>query len=455
MSVPASIKIKGDYKAIQSAEEESLLPKPSSVHASVNTQNKKKKPKRKRKKRKPVSCWKLIFNMSFLFFAVNCLTPIAIFGWWFMIRPDTQIPYILSGILGILISTTGYRTTTKLIALTTQANHFTKNNTKMRGEHKAIRTSVGSIKKANKELKACEHRLRAANIKNQENLTNFRDVQKFMKELKIDDFKEVTAKAANLGRSWHAELLQQERNMLHLIFDRYEMDHDGKEAMTQKEFEQFAACLPEQYQKRFARLGTFDKLSNNKGVLEYADFELVLDIFAEMIVDNVDIEVDLVKTPNPNVDIATLDINPANNISEQDSIMSDYDNDSDDENNDGGGGGFGFLNKLTTWRKGRKQDRVRKSANLSRRLIITAQTPISGTNANYGFDTYNAESDISSTHLSPKYNSNNNNKFNLQAVTEDSPVLTKNSAPKSMKTKATIEAAHNIDAMSLDDDEIN
>eukprot|EP01084_Bolivina_argentea_P041576 76735_1 len=125
--------------------------------------------------------------------------------------PDTQIPYIISVILGILISTTGYRTTTKLIALATQANVFTKNNTIMCGEHKAIRTHIGTIKKANKELKACEHRLRAANKKNLQNLNNFREVQTFMKELKIDDFKEGTAKTANLGRSWHDKLLQQER----------------------------------------------------------------------------------------------------------------------------------------------------------------------------------------------------------------------------------------------------
>ncbi len=39
--------------------------------------------------------------------------------------------------------------------------------------------------------------------------------------------------------------------------------------------------------------------------------------------------------------------------------------------------GFGFLDRLSTWRKGRKQDRVRKSANFSRRLVIKPQTPIS------------------------------------------------------------------------------
>ncbi len=157
------------------------------------------------------------------------------------------------------------------------------------------------------------------------------------------------------------------------------MDHDGEEAMTKTEFKQFAACLPDQYQKGFARLETFDKLSNNKGVLEYADFEMVLDVFAEMIIDDVDIEVELVKTPNPNADniTATLDINPASNTSEQDSFMSDYGSDCDDENTGGGGVGFGFLDRLSTWRKGRKQDRVRKSANLSRRLVIKSQTPIS------------------------------------------------------------------------------
>eukprot|EP00483_Globobulimina_turgida_P009323 UN09342 len=77
--------------------------------------------------------------------------------------------------------------------------------------------------------------------------------------------------------------------------------------MTKVEFAKFAECLPEQYQKRFARLGTFDNLSNHKNILEYADFEVVLDVFAEMIVDDVDIDLEIVKdsdaTPTTNLEI--------------------------------------------------------------------------------------------------------------------------------------------------------
>eukprot|EP01084_Bolivina_argentea_P021727 40373_1 len=108
----------------------------------------------------------------------------------------------------------------------------------MRGEHKAIRNEVNRIKTANKELKATEHRLRAANKKNLDSKV----VQTFIEQLYIDDFEDVT--------DWHYELLRQQRNMLHLIFDTYEMDHDGKEAMTKSGFEQFATRLPEQYQKK-------------------------------------------------------------------------------------------------------------------------------------------------------------------------------------------------------------
>eukprot|EP01084_Bolivina_argentea_P315568 546752_1 len=129
--------------------------------------------------------------------------------------------------------------------------------------------------------------------------------------------------------------------------------------MTKSEFEQFAARLPEQYQKRFVRLGTFAKLSNNKGVIEYADFEMILDVFAEMVVDNVDIDFELVKTSNPNA----LDINRAYNISKQNSFSdygSDYGSDADDEKT-------GFLRSLSVWKKGRK---ARSRTNSPARSIV-------------------------------------------------------------------------------------
>merc|ERR1712228_1111254 len=99
------------------------------------------------------------------------------------------------------------------------------------------------------------------------------------------------------------------------------------------DFQIFAQNLPNSYKERFARLGTFHKLSNNKGVLEYADFELALDVFAEMVVDEVDIDINIIKKAKPN----------AINMSEIEMKHESSDDSFDD--------GMDSLTRLETWRK--------------------------------------------------------------------------------------------------------
>merc|ERR1712154_42074 len=149
------------------------------------------------------------------------------------------------------------------------------------------------------------------------------------------------------------------------------MNHDA-EGMTEKEFGLFAECLPASYQKRFARLGTFDKLSNNKGIIEYADFELVLDVFAEMVVDDVDIDVTVLKedisskTPLPETNLMS-----PSSFSEQ--FSTEYDS-NDDEEDKGG-----FFSKLAIWRNSGKQlKKMKSSASISRRILIGSKTPTTG-----------------------------------------------------------------------------
>ena len=226
MSNPAAIASRKpqdeEYKAIQSEEEARLLPKKKSIELNVlglDAVSPRKK-KKKRKKRKKFNFWKMITNWNFLFFVINTFTPIAIFLWWWMIYPDDTIPYITSGIVGVLIAIVGFRHFRQLMQITREANKFSSNNKKMRSEHRKIKKEINSIFSANKELRDTEHRLREANKKNTQNLSNFREVQNFMQQMDVEDFKEVTNKAAQIGKKWHDELLQQERDMLHLIFDR-------------------------------------------------------------------------------------------------------------------------------------------------------------------------------------------------------------------------------------------
>ena len=66
--------------------------------------------------------------------------------------------------------------------------------------------------------------------------------------------------------------------------------------MTEDEFEQFSKQLPEAYQVRFARMGTFSKLARNKDVILLEDFEQTLDIFAEMQAKDCDIDFEIHST---------------------------------------------------------------------------------------------------------------------------------------------------------------
>merc|ERR1712228_105037 len=121
------------------------------------------------------------------------------------------------------------------------------------------------------------------------------------------------------------------------------------------DFQIFAQNLPNSYKERFARLGTFHKLSNNKGVLEYADFELALDVFAEMVVDEVDIDINIIKKTKPN----------AINMSEIEMKQESSDDSFDD--------GMDALTRLETWRKTKKH----KNENVDRQLVVGNRTPTS------------------------------------------------------------------------------
>ena len=69
--------------------------------------------------------------------------------------------------------------------------------------------------------------------------------------------------------------------------------------MTKKEFNEFSLNLPRQYQERFERMGTFEKMSGNKDVILLEDFAQTLDIFAEMQANDCDIDFEIRQTKQP------------------------------------------------------------------------------------------------------------------------------------------------------------
>eukprot|EP01084_Bolivina_argentea_P094677 170224_1 len=287
-------------KPNKSEEEASLLAKAPAINIPNRMEKFKNKQNNQQKRNKtPINYWSLVTNVNFLFFAATVGISIGLFI-WHLLGVTPQITYAVSGIIGLIIPIIGYRHFNTLIALTNVADNFSKNNKKLKTEHTEIKNYVETLMGANCNLKDTETRLRNANERNKQNLNSFHDIQTFMKQndnntIRIEDFESIAKRAGNIGSQWRQQLLQNEKRMLHLLFDRYEMENDNQEGMTRQEFETFSSSLPDEYRKRFVRLGTFSKLCNDKKVLEYADFKVVVDSFVEMVVDNVDIEFEIVK----------------------------------------------------------------------------------------------------------------------------------------------------------------
>jgi len=440
-----------DYKSIQSEEEQSLIPKADEQATAPSPTAKKKK----KKKKKKVSLWKLLANWNFLFFFVNCLVPFGIAVWWFMMQPDASIPYVVSGLVGISVCVSGYRTFNQLMQVIHNVNIFETNNNKFRSEHGKMRAEVGRIKTANKQLKSTEKRLRGAIGQNKENLKNFREVQDFMKTLDVKDFQSVANKANVIGKKWREELISQERDMLNIVFGRYEMAHQDQLGMTKKEFDEFSEQLPDAYKERFARLGTFEKLANDRGRLDFADFELVLDVFAQMVVDDVDIELEIVKEEN--MPESGLMSHASTQSAMSDASLGGSESEEEEEEQ-GQGKKMGFLDKLKSWRGHRKE-----ASNVSRQLRIKSTTPISEDGSSpglHGFDMFGmlsggkkkkGDADGGDEQEEKQKMGNTLSPQNVPASNK-AAVKGVPSKPKPVKSMSTLEA---LDENDLDDEEID
>eukprot|EP01084_Bolivina_argentea_P148105 259009_1 len=125
---------------------------------------------------------------------------------------------------------------------------------------------------------------------NKVTLGKFRQLEVNMKatgDQNINLVRRILNKNKNIENQFSAQTISQERNMLNIIFDRFELE-DNK--MTKETFEhEFMSLLTAEYQYRFKRLGSFDQLSQNVG-LDFDAFQMALDIFAEISRDTDDVD---------------------------------------------------------------------------------------------------------------------------------------------------------------------
>eukprot|EP01084_Bolivina_argentea_P180167 311252_1 len=110
----------------------------------------------------------------------------------------------------------------------------------------------------------------------------------------LDGLNESNEKAQKLFKEWFGALLKKERILLHTLYDRFELIDDSS-GMNKNEYHQFINNLPDGYSQRMLRLGTFNKLAKGDGVIDFHDFKSALDLFAEMELNDQDIDFEIKK----------------------------------------------------------------------------------------------------------------------------------------------------------------
>eukprot|EP01084_Bolivina_argentea_P248765 416193_1 len=243
-------------------------------------------------------------------------------------KPLSKLPffYFIAGILGALILTTlSFLTANTSIVLSlsgayivlniyacwyfnklrnviSQVEGLSFNRNKLKLKRLKLSAEVDKIATANARLTDQHARLMDVNEKNRENLDSFRTIQENMEVVgasTVDEMTDLVGKSRAIESKWHDQLYEHERNLLHTVFERMEQRQGSRMGMNAEQFKEFENQLPQEYKHRFDRMGTFHHLAKGQSLIQYDDFRCVLDVFAEMATDNVDIEFEIQKTATP------------------------------------------------------------------------------------------------------------------------------------------------------------
>eukprot|EP01083_Nonionella_stella_P001996 5753_1 len=231
-------------------------------------------------------------RLPFVYFLVLLLSCAALSVYWFM---DNDSSFILCGGIGLSMCIYSAYKFKKSINLKKEVNKFKRLNIKFKREHSHLQGCIERAVNAHQMLRHTKARLSRANDKNRKNLNRFEQVENNMRVIgkeagtKLGDLNKITQ---NIRSKWREELLDQEREMLHAVWNRYAKVHTGRKsvALTKDDFKQFESMLPKRYGERFDRLGTFHTFAGDKEQINQNDFVNTLDTFAIMETDEADID---------------------------------------------------------------------------------------------------------------------------------------------------------------------
>jgi len=79
---------------------------------------------------------------------------------------------------------------------------------------------------------------------------------------------------------WKEQLIKHERQLLFAVYEQHEFK-DKEAGLQEEEYRQFLEVLPQTYQQRFHKMGTFKDLAGDDGVIDLEEFKIILDKMVE------------------------------------------------------------------------------------------------------------------------------------------------------------------------------
>ena len=230
-------------------------------------------------------------TFPFAFFVGAICAPFLFAAWYHYNHSETV--YIVSGIFGVCLSLYAFNNFRRLLKLRSAIDKYSKLNLVFQAENLSLQHEVDRLSKAKSGLKAVHIRLTDLNEKQKQNLKTFREVEENMKVANLDNIKGINGirdRADHIYQRWKHVQKQRQRDLLFTVFNRLENSQMG---INQQDFDQFVSMIPADYKMRFDRLGTFEKIAGGNEYIDIEDFILCLDVFAEMKVDDVDIDFEI------------------------------------------------------------------------------------------------------------------------------------------------------------------
>lgn len=229
-------------------------------------------------------------SAPFIWFALSLtIGPLVIIIMAFVME-DADTPFSLAFVMGLITCILGACYFIPHLVLKEELDSVYTLNQKKRFQTEKIHKEIKSLTSAVAELSATKKKIVNANKETKKLLGNLQ----VMNVESVEELNESKAKAQKLYQQWHTQLLKKERILLHTLFDRFEF-MDGSPGMDKKEYLAFCANLPDGYVERMERMGTFEKLSKGDGIIDYQEFKSALDVFAEMEINDEDIDFEITK----------------------------------------------------------------------------------------------------------------------------------------------------------------